>query len=479
MAVRTELTRALRLWPAVAINVANMIGAGVFIKSRVMTCNVGSAAAVLAVWLGSGLLVLMGSFAYTEVAALFPEAGGEYVFLRRAYGRFAGFLFGWTCFGVMRTGAQAALAVSFAIFLNVALGGLLAQPIGSFVVFGHGVSLSLLPIVAMAAIWAVAIISCATIATGGNTALGLTLIKVAVLLAIGIAAFIWGHGSFSHYALGVGAGSCEAVRDSARGGLAGIGAAMLGALWAYDGWSNVTPLLGEIHDPERTVPKVFVRGMLLVGALYMFANIAYFYVLTPEQIASVSTSSSVATEVLRRFMGPVAVSLTALALMVSSFSSLQASVLSNARVPFAMARDGLFFRALAPLSPRTHVPVRAIIAQAAWSSLLVLTGSYDTLTDAVIFASFLFYGLAAGSVFVLRRRFPDAARPYRAFGYPWAPAIFVIVTVFLLANTFIATPREALEGVLVLAVGIPFYRYWTRRGPHTAGTAGVPEGGAR
>jgi APA family basic amino acid/polyamine antiporter len=464
MAARAQLTRGLRLWPAVAINVGNMIGAGVFIKSRVMTCNVGSAAAVLAVWLGSGLLVLAGSFAYTEVAALFPEAGGEYIFLRRAYGRFAGFLFGWTCFGVMRTGAQAALAVSFTIFLNVALGGLLAQPLGSITVFGHGAALTLLPLVAMGAIWTVALMSCATIAIGGNTALGLTAAKVAVLLAIGIAAFTFGNGNVGHYAQGVGAGTCEAVRDSARGGVAGIGAAMLGALWAYDGWSNVTPLLGEIRDPARTIPKVFISGMLLVGALYMFANLSYFYVLSPEEIASVSTGSSVATEVLRRFMGPIAVSLTALALMLSSFSSLQASVLSNARVPFAMARDGLFFRGLAALSPRTRVPVRAILAQATWSSLLVLSGTYDTLTDAVIFASFLFYGLAAGSVFVLRRRFPDAARPYRAFGYPWAPALFVVVTVFLLVNTFVATPREALEGIVVLLAGIPFYTYWTRRG---------------
>src|SRR5215472_1373084 len=207
MPARAELTRGLRLWPAIAINVGNMIGAGVFIKSRVMTCNVGSAGAVLAVWLGSGLLVLAGSFAYTEVAALFPEAGGEYIFLRRAYGRFAGFLFGWTCFGVMRTGAQAALAVSFAIFLNVALGGLLAQPLGSITVLGHSLTVTLLPLVAMAVIWTVAIMCCATVAIGGNTALGLTAAKVAVLLAIGIAAFTLGDGQLSHYGQGVGAGT--------------------------------------------------------------------------------------------------------------------------------------------------------------------------------------------------------------------------------------------------------------------------------
>jgi len=390
-----------------------------------------------------------------------------------------GYLYGWTQFAITYTGSAAAKGAAFAVFLNVLAMGHLDVNYFTLHAFGHDFAFGRMQVVSLSLVTILTLVNCLAVSVSGNIASFLTTLKVLLIVAVGAGVFFFAKGDWMHFALNNDGGTCEGVASGARGGLAGFGAAMLAALWAYDGWSNVTPLLGEIHDPERTVPKVFVRGMLLVGALYMFANIAYFYVLTPEQIASVSTSSSVATEVLRRFMGPVAVSLTALALMVSSFSSLQASVLSNARVPFAMARDGLFFRALAPLSPRTHVPVRAIIAQAAWSSLLVLTGSYDTLTDAVIFASFLFYGLAAGSVFVLRRRFPDAARPYRAFGYPWAPAIFVIVTVFLLANTFIATPREALEGVLVLAVGIPFYRYWTRRGPHTAGTAGVPEGGAR
>jgi len=203
--------------------------------------------------------------------------------------------------------------------------------------------------------------------------------------------------------------------------------------------------------------------MLVVGALYLFVNTAYYYALTPLEIADIPTSSSVATEVLKRFLGPVAVSLTAAALMISSFGSLHASVLANSRIPFAMARDGIFFRSLAKLSPRSNVPVRAIVAQAIWGSVLAVSGTYDTLTDSVIFASWLFYGLSTASLFVFRRTMPDAPRPYRAFGYPLIPCLFLLVTAALLVNTFVAAPRQALQGVALLLIGLPFYWYWSRR----------------
>jgi len=244
-----------------------------------------------------------------------------------------------------------------------------------------------------------------------------------------------------------------------------FGAAMLGALWAYDGWSNVAPLSGEIRNPQRNLPRAFVGGMLVVASLYLFVNLGYFYAMSPLEIASVPTSSSVATEVLKRFLGPMAVSMTAVALMVSSFGSLHSSVLANSRVPYAMARDGLFFRALGHLSPRSNVPVRAILAQAAWGSVLALSGSYDSLTDSVVFASWLFYGLSTGSLFIFRRTMPAAERPYRALGYPVVPVIFLLVTGALLINTFIAAPNEAVKGVAVLVAGLPLYWYWSRKNP--------------
>jgi APA family basic amino acid/polyamine antiporter len=459
---RQELTRGVGLWGAVAVNVANMIGTGVFLKTRVMTCNVGNAKTVLLVWAAAGLLSLAGTFSYSEIAAMMPEAGGDYIYLRRAYGRLTGFLFGWMSFAVARAGSQAALAVGLAIFMNVALGGALANWSMQTNLLGLRLQVGGLTLVALTTIWIVALITCASVSTGGRTAVAITSAKVVLVLGVGVAAFAFAPGSWAHLDASGIAGTCEGVAASARGGIAGFGAAMLGALWAYDGWQNVAPLAGEIRDPQRNLPRAFVGGMLLVAALYLFVNLAYYYALTPGEIASVPLSSSVATEVLKRFWGPIAVSLTAVALMISSFGALQASVLANSRVPFAMARDGLFFRGLDKLSPRTNVPVRAIVAQAVWGSVLALSGSYDALTDSVIFVSWAFYGLSMASLFVFRRTLPDAPRPYRAFGYPVVPALFLLVTAALLVNTFIAAPREALQGVAVLLVGLPFYWWWTR-----------------
>jgi APA family basic amino acid/polyamine antiporter len=309
----------------------------------------------------------------------------------------------------------------------------------------------------------VALINCASVAAGGRFALYLTIAKVGLVLGVGIGAFGFAHGDWSHLAGSGIAGTCEGVAGSARGGIAGFGAAMLGALWAYDGWQNVAPLAGEIRDPQRNLPRAFVGGTLAVAALYLFVNVAYFYALPPVAIASVPTSSSVATVVLQRFLGPIAVALMAGALMVSSFGALHASALANSRIPFAMARDGLFFRGLARLSPHSNVPVRAILAQAGWASVLAASGSYDSLTDSVIFASWLFYGLTTASLYVFRRTMPDAVRPYRAFGYPVVPALFLVATAALLINTFVAAPHEALLGVTILAAGLPFYWYWSRR----------------
>src|ERR1700678_2548530 len=458
---RGELTRGVGPWAAMAVNIANMIGAGVFLKSRVMTCNVGSADMVLVVWLAAGLLSLAGTFSYAEISAMMPEAGGDYVYLRRAYGRLVGFLYVWMVCTVARAGSQAALAVGLAIFMNVALGGALDRWHPGAVFFGG--HLRGLTLVALASIWAVALINCASVASGGRMALALTIVKVGLLLSVGIAAFVFAAGDWGHLAQSGLTGTCEGVASSARGGVAGFGAAMLGALWAYDGWQNVAPLAGEVRDPQRNLPRAFVGGTLVVGALYLFVNAAYYYALTPLQIASVPLSSSVATEVLKRFLGPMAVSMTAVALMISSFGSLHASVLANSRIPFAMARDGLFFRSLTRLSAHSNVPVRAILAQAAWASVLALSGSYDTLTDCVIFASWLFYGLVTASLFVFRRKMPDAPRPYRALGYPVIPLIFLMVTAALLINTFVAAPREAFQGVGLLAAGLPFYWFWSRR----------------
>ncbi|MBI3664668.1 MAG: amino acid permease [Acidobacteria bacterium] len=475
MSERATLVRGLGLTAAASANIANMIGTGVFLKTRVMTCNVGEPGLVLAVWVVAGLLAMAGALSYAELAAMMPRAGGAYVFLREAYGRPMGFLYGWTIFGVARTGSQAALAVGCAIFLNILLGGALEGSYFSFSVIGHTIPFGKLQLAALGAIAVVTLINCAAVSVSGNVSTVLTVIKIGLVLTVGAGAALLARGNWAHFSLSGASGACEAVASTARGGWAGFGAAMLGALWAYDGWDNVTSLAGEVRNPQRNMPLAFIGAMLVVGALYLFVNVSYFYVLSPGEIASVPLSSSVASEVARKFLGPAAVGLIAMALLASSFGALHSSVLANSRVPYAMAQDGLFFRKLAAVSPHSHVPVNAILAQSVWASALALSGTYDTLTDCVMFASWLLYGLTTASVFVFRRRLPDAERPYRTWGYPVVPVLFLVVTGWLLANTLRATPFQAIAGLALISLGLPLYWYWSRHAPVGASVEAVPE----
>ncbi|MBI1792526.1 MAG: amino acid permease [Acidobacteria bacterium] len=448
MTPQSGLVRGLGLAAATSINIANMIGTGVFIKARVMTCNVETPLAVLGVWVAAGLLVLAGALTYAELAAMMPQAGGEYVFLREAYGRRWGFLYGWSYLLISRGGSLAAQAVSAAIFLNIVTGGAIGR--------------DRLPLAACAAIALTTLVNCAAVSATGRIATALTAIKIAVVLAVGLAAFLLARGDWMHYALANSGGACEGVAQAARGGIAGFGAAMLGALWGFQGWANLTPMVGEVREPRRNIARAYGGAMLIVGALYLFANAGYFYALTPTAIAGVSTTSSVATEALAKFMGPATAGVMAMAMMISSLGALHSGMASTARVPYAMARDGLFFQGLARLSP-SSVPVRGAVLIACWSGLLTLTGSYDKLTDWAIFALWLFYGLTAASVLVFRRRMPDAPRPYRVWGYPVVPAMFLLVTAWLLLNTLWTAPLQTLVSLALMLLGLPLYWYWGRR----------------
>jgi APA family basic amino acid/polyamine antiporter len=282
-----------------------------------------------------------------------------------------------------------------------------------------------------------------------------------LLIGVGVGALLYSGGDWGNLALANNGGACEGVAVT-TGGMAGMAAAMLGALWAYDGWNNVTFLAGEVKNPGRNLPLALIAGMFLVMGLYLFVNLSYYHVLTPTQIADVPASSSVAAEVVRRLLGSAAVTLMAAAMMTSSFGALHASILATARVPYAMARDRLFFKSLAHVSPRTHVPVRSLIVQSIWASVLALSGSYDTLTDYAIFALTLFYALVAGSVFIFRRRMPNANRPYRTWGYPVVPILFLIVSTWLIATTIWNTPKQSGIGLGLIVLGLPVYWYWER-----------------
>lgn len=299
----------------------------------------------------------------------------------------------------------------------------------------------------------------------------LTALKLLLVSGVGIGAFLLADGSWSHYAMSGAAGTCEGVDGAARGGLAGIGAAMMAALWGYNGWNEVTYVAGEVKDPGRVLPIAIIGGILTVATLYVTVNAGYFYVLPPVAIASVAAASPVATVVATEFLGPAATGLMSGLLAMSVMTALQIVSLVGARIPYAMAADGVFFRSLARLSPRTRVPVRALVAQAVWASVLVVSGSFDTLTDYVIFAVLIFMGLATASVFVFRRRLPDVDRPYRTWGYPVVPVLFLLTAAWLIVNTLQTSPRQAFAGLGLVAIGVPFYWYWTR---DNAGNAAMP-----
>jgi len=469
----TQLIRGLGLIAAISVNVANIIGTGVFLKARVMTCNVGTPGKALMVWVIAGILSLAGALTYAELLAMMPRAAGEYGILRDAYGRPLGFVYGWSQFLIARTASAAALASGFAIFLNDLLHGALDPIYFQYTLpGGHVLSFGRLQLVALAAIVITTLINCAAVRVSGGVASVLTGMKLVLLLGIGFGAFFYSGGDWGHLGMANTGGTCEGVAIT-TGGMAGFGAAMLGALWAYDGWNNITFLAGEVKNPGRNLPLALIGGGLVVMGLYLLVNINYFHVLSPTEVASVPASSSVAAEVVKRLLGAAAVTLMAAAMMTSSFGALHASLLATARIPYALAKDGLIIKSLAHVSPRTHVPVRALIVQMFWACVVALSGSYDTITDYAIFALTLFYILVAGSIFIFRRRMPDAERPYRTWGYPYVPILFISVSVWLIYQTIRNTPRQSAIGLVLILLGLPVY--WLLANPTTKGAKGTNE----
>lgn len=457
-----QLIRGLGPIAAISVNVGNIIGTGIFLKARVMTCNVGTPGRVIGVWIAAGLLALAGALTYAELTTVRPHAGAEYVICRDAYGKVWGFLNGWSQFLISRTASAAALSVGFAIFLNDLTHGALSEVYFTFTLpGGHKVPFGRLQVVALLTLAITTLINCAAVSVSGHVASFITVLKVVLVLGVGIGAFFYQDGSWAHFAMANVGGTCEGVSVTG-GGFSGFFAAMLGALWAYDGWNNVSYVAGEVKHPERNLPLALIGSMFIVMALYVLVNVSYYYVLTPTQVASVSEASSVAAEATRRVVGPLAVSLIAGIMMLSSWGSLQTSILGTARIPFAMARDGLFFKSLARVS-KNHIPLISLVVQAFWAAVLILSGTFDQLTDFAIFAFWLFYGLTAAAVFVFRWREPDILRPYRTWGYPVVPAVFVLVTITLIGFTIKNAPLQSLIGLAIIAAGLPVYWYFARQ----------------
>jgi basic amino acid/polyamine antiporter, APA family len=468
-----QLIRGLTAFDTTALVVGTVIGTGVFLKAAVMAQQVGTPALVLTAWVAAGVLSLAGALAYAELGAMLPEAGGEYVYLRESYGEAAAFLFGWQRFIVSGSASVASIASGFAIFLAafLPLGDVWVRReltlLGQSFEWQFGVR----QVVAVAVILLLSGVNCFTVVVGGRVQSALTLLKIGGIAFVVLGILFFGRtADWSHLRSPEGA--------PAWSGFAAFGTAMLAALWAYDGWNNMPMAAGEVKDPGRSIPRALIFGMLIVMAIYCLANLAYFYALP---LGEVTTSNStlhraalpVASKAAITFLGDYGGKLVAIAFVISALGALNGSILSNARVPFAMARDGYSPQALAELSPLTRVPVRVIVVQALWASVLAVSGSYDQLTDCLLFAAWIFYGLTTSAVFVLRRRRPDAPRPYRTLGYPWVPALFLLVSGWLVVNTLVERPVESVTGIVLILAGLPVYA-WFRSARRRSAGGGTP-----
>ena len=447
------LQRVLGRPAAISIVVGTVIGSGVFLVPSSMIRLVGSVPELFVVWIVAGLLSLFGALTYAELAAAMPEAGGEYVFLTAAYGPFWGYLYGWTQFWVAKSGSIATLAAGFYTYLTIfipALGLTIATvplPIGPG---GKPLEIHYGQMVAIAVILGLGAVNYLGVRAGGNLQVVVTILKMLLILGVIVVGLFAGSGDFSYLAKHI----------PSAGGIAGFFAAMVGALWAYDGWNNVSMVSSEIRDPQRNLPVSLIYGTSAVIVTYILVNVAYFYVLGP---AGVAASGHVAADMMSKVQGSAAVAAVTVAVLISIFAALNGSILSGSRVPYAMARDGLFFRAAAPIHPRHHTPGNSILLLCGWSCVVVLSGWFDDLYNFVIFGSWILYLLTAASVFVLRKKAPSMPRPYRVIGYPVVPVLFCLVAVALLWSTLLTRPRESLMGLGLMALSVPFYFYWRKK----------------
>jgi len=447
-ASRPHLLRELGVSQACAIVVGTIIGSGIFLVPAEMMQAVGSAKLVYLVWLVGGLLSFFGALTYAELGAMKPQAGGEYVYVRDAYGPLAGFLYAWTWFLIAKPASIATITTG------------LVRILGTFSIFGFFTNRIVGPVtygqlVAIAAAVLISLLNYIGIKKAGEFQLIFTILKIGIILAIVFIGFSYSGGSWSHFAENY---------TGAKGGIAGFMAALVAALWAYDGWNDLNMVSEEIRDPERNIPIALIVGVATVGALYMLVNAAVQFVLPANAIAA---SPRPASDAIGLVLGPAGAAIVSAAMAVSMLVTLNGTTMSGARVPFAVARDGYFFSALAEVHPRYHTPSVAIIVQAVLSIiLLLLGGSFRQFFSLAIFAEWLFYMIASSTVFVFRRRDPQARRPYRVWGYPIVPTLFVVASALLLYYTFTDNLRNSALGCLVILAGVPVFYGFARKRPN-------------
>ncbi|MBX9766452.1 MAG: amino acid permease [Bdellovibrionales bacterium] len=477
MSAEPQLLRRVAGTTAIAIVIGEMIGSGIFKKPGLMAGHLGNPTALLLAWVIAGVVTTFGALTNAEVASMYPRTGGQYVFFREIYGRFFAFLYGWALFSVVQTASIASIAYVSAEYLQVLIpfGRLSPEVEQSLILTLPGVG-TFFPLenlgvkcATLAIIFVLAAINWRGIKAGSQVAKVMTIVKLLAIVGIVALAFFGGgraDTSASGLAQGLGGGEITPLGMIQFGAWA---AALSGAFWAYDGWNSVTFLAGEIENPQRNLPRALIVGTAVVTGVYFIVVSGYLNVLSVGEMAQ---TKLVAATVIHKIIGGVGVLVVSFFIFMSAFGGANGTTMTSPRVYYAMAKDGLFFSAFQKVHPKYHSPWVAILAQTVLASIYVITGTFDQLTDMLIFVSWLFYASMAFGVFVLRRTRPHEPRPYRVIGYPVVPVIFILVSLFYLGVTLYDDARaftagekpvmNAVLGLIILALGVPIYFYFRK-----------------
>ncbi len=435
---RKELPRVLGLVDVVGIVIGSVIGSGIFIVPAAIAAQVKSPLLIFAVWLVGGTLSFFGALSFAELGGAFPEAGGMYVYLREAYGPLVSFLFGWTLFLIVDSGTVATLAVAFS-----------SKYLPYFLPLTRLES----KLIAVGLIVFLAAVNFVGVRWGALLQNLLTLVKVAAVIGMSAIIFLFARGNTGHFV--------SPSPPSFSWNLVGaFGVALVASLWAYKGWEAVTFSAGEIKNPQRYLPLGLLVGTALIVTLYFVANLAYLYILPA---AAIARSERIATDAMRIAIGPFGAAIIALVILLSIAGAANGNVLTSPRVYYAMARDRLFFRRVADVHPRFLTPHFAILAMGAWSAVLSVSGTFEQLFTYVVFGQWIFFGLTVGAVLILRKKRPDIARPYRTWGYPLTPILFILAALFISLSSLMNQFRNALTGLVIILLGVPAYFFWKKR----------------
>jgi len=435
----TQLVRTLRRKDLILIVIGGVIGSGIFLVPAGVLRQVDHSVALAGLaWLTGGVLALLGAFSYAELTTMKPAAGGLYVFIREGFGPLPAFLYGWSMLLAISSGAVAGLAVAFSTYL----GAVVPLSPGA----GKLVAIAVIAVVTAVNVWGTR--------KSSDLQNWTTLIKVLLLLGI-CAVLLWLGRGYSQIP------GALWTQPSPGSLLAKFGLAMIAVLWAYEGWPFVTYSAGEAVNPQKDFPRALLASVLFLTALYLLANLGYLAALGPERAGH---SETIAAESIATVLGPAAAKLVALTILISVFSGMNSVVLTAPRVFYAMASDGLFFRRFAEVHARFRTPAFAVVGLGIWSAVLASLGRFQELINYAMFVAWIFYGLAAASVFAYRRQQPDAPRPYRVPGYPWTTGIFVAAAAALVLNVIVSTPGNAAKGLGIVALGLPAYLVWRKRG---------------